>query len=111
MFYETSRKDIFESSGPVNLDSSPKNLESNDLASTFTMTTGLNQTSARTNPKSELQQKLKKEPFCSLFVIFGLNASKFVQNDFEETYDVLGSYPNLDKNPDIASEHKFVQDL
>ena len=34
-----------------------------------------------------------------------------MQNDSEESYDLLGSYPNLDKNPDIASEHKFVQDL
>lgn len=45
MFYETSRKDIFESSGAVNLnntDSSPKHIEINDLTSTDTMTIGLN---------------------------------------------------------------------
>jgi hypothetical protein len=44
-------------------------------------------------------------------VIFGLNASIFAKNNRKEVYEVLGSYPNLDENPDVASAHKFCQDL
>ena len=55
------------------------------------------------------QQKVEssRESFCSLFVIFGLNASKFVENR-EEEYEVLGSYPDLQQHPEVAAEHKFV---
>ena len=38
----------------------------------------------------------QKKSFCSLFVIFGLDATKFIREDFKEEYSVLGSYPNLD---------------
>ena len=57
-------------------------------------------------------QEQQKKSYCSLFVIFGLNATEFVKNNLlKEQYDVLGSYPNLDQHPEVASEHKFVQDL
>jgi len=53
----------------------------------------------------------QKTQFCSLFVIFGLDASKFVLQNFKETYAVLGSYPDLQEHPEVADEHKFVQDM
>ena len=34
-----------------------------------------------------------------------------MRDDFKEVYRVLGSYPNIDENPEVAAEHKFVQDL
>ena len=62
-----------------------------------------------TEEKSETG-KLRK-PFCSLFVIFGLNATKFVNEDFKQSYEVLDSYPDLQRHPEVAADHKFVQDL
>ena len=50
----------------------------------------------------------QRKSFCSLFIIFGLNASKYVNEDFKEEYEVLGSYPDLQKHPEVAAEHKFV---
>ena len=44
-------------------------------------------------------------------MIFGLNATKFVKENYKESYEVLGSYPNLEQHPEVAAEHKFVQDL
>ena len=34
------------------------------------------------------------EPFCKLFLIYGLNHKKFAEN-LEEKYEILGSYPDL----------------
>ena len=54
---------------------------------------------------------MERASLCSLFVVFGLNANTFVRQDMKQEYCVLGSYPNLTEHPEVASEHKFVQDL
>ena len=43
--------------------------------------------------KPETEQPRKT--FCSLFAIFGLNATKFVNEDFKQSYEVLDCYPDL----------------
>lgn len=40
-----------------------------------------------------------------------MDASKFVLEDCKESYTILGSYPDLQQHPEVADEHKFVQDL
>lgn len=34
-----------------------------------------------------------------------------MNEDFKESFEVLGSYPNIDTHPEVADDHKFVQDL
>jgi hypothetical protein len=53
----------------------------------------------------------EQKSFCSLFVIFGFNASIFVNEDGKENYELLGSYPDLQLHPEVAAEHKFTQDM
>ena len=124
---------MFESSGMVNLKSdsndnnnkemlqpyqmiSPRNLE-NELTNPITATietVSLNTATVSTSDvrAEEQKQQQQKSSFCSLFVIFGLNAASFVKKDDPvESYEVLGSYPNLDECPEVAAEHKFVQDM
>ena len=71
-----------------------------------TMETASLNATART---SDIKLMKQKKSFCSLFVIFGLNASAFVRREEPvESYEVLGSYPNLEEHPEVAAEHKFV---
>lgn len=113
MNFETTRKDIFESSGVVKIQREVTPLEvANDLTATM-MQTQLTSTDIQTRGDYMDKQTISRntKSFCSLFVIFGLNASIFAKNNLKEVYEVLGSYPNLKHNPSVAAEHKFVQDL
>ena len=56
---------------------------------------GLGPYPSATGETPQLADQSKKS-FCSLFVIFGLDATKFIREDFKEEYSVLGSYPNLE---------------
>lgn len=58
-----------------------------------------------------LLQKTPKKRFCSLFAIFGLNHRKFIENSGELSFEIIGTYPDIDKNVKVGSEHKFTQDL
>ena len=96
--FETSTKNIFESSVDqrVQPEISPK-----DIVSDLTSNLNLMQTVASSGlslgqSAQEKYHEQQKKSFCSLFVIFGLNATEFVHNNFKEQYDVLGSYPNLE---------------
>lgn len=51
----------------------------------------------------------KAASFCQLFLIFGLNVSKFEQ--LQQSYEILASHPSLEQEPDLAVEHNYLASL
>lgn len=61
-------------------------------------------------PQAKAPSEEQAESLCTLFLIFGLNATKYVENNKETSYEILGSYPSLSDEA-VANEHKFTNDL
>ena len=104
MNFETTQKNLYESNENVPLRDdevsiSPEKQQQNfpEMASTTTMVSSLGLANYPTvsGETPQIADQHKKS-FCTLFVIFGLDATKFIREDFKEEYIVLGSYPNLD---------------
>jgi hypothetical protein len=44
-------------------------------------------------------------------VIFGLNHTKYIRNEGEIEFEVLGSYPDIEKDSEVFENNKYVQNL
>lgn len=58
--------------------------------------------------KSPSRRQLEdKDSFCDLFLIYGLNHEKYI-NERKKTYEVLSSYPDIEANPHVAQDNNYI---
>lgn len=53
---------------------------------------------------------IDKDSFCSLFLVYGLNHEKYI-NERKKAYEILGSYPDLATHPEVAEENNYISSL
>ena len=50
------------------------------------------------------------DSFCELFVIYGLNHKKYINNRIK-SYEILSSFPDVKENQKVAEDNNYIQSL